>query len=256
ELGSNFTGYNRGAVNALARETIGLVTATHTQILRSSVDMYRATISQTMAQVLTGTQTRREAAQAAMDRFAGRGIIGFIDRSGRNWRLESYVEMATRTGAGHAMIEGRLKSYQEDGRDLVIVSDAPEECPVCEPWEGQILSISGKSDEYPSVSEAEAAGLFHPNCRHDVRPYIKGLTKPHKGTADPEGYKEREKQRYHERQVREKKRQVASAKEFGDSALLSRRQTQLAGAQQRLTGFVNEHDRKRLRYREQIKKAI
>lgn len=162
EIRATFVGTNRGAVEALAKEAIGAVTATHAQILRSSLDMYRKTISETMSQVLTGTQTRREAAQAAMDRFAGRGITGFIDKAGRNWQLESYTEMATRTGSGHAMIEGRLQTYQAAGRDLVIVSDAPEECPWCRPHEGRVYSISGKDQKHPSLSSARASGLFHP----------------------------------------------------------------------------------------------
>src|SRR5665811_128998 len=99
------------------------------------------------------------------------------DRAGRNWQLESYTEMATRTGSGHAMIEGRLQTYQAAGRDLVIVSDAPEECPWCRKYEGQVLSISGKDSKHPSVASARAGGLLHPGCRHDLRPYIAGLTK-------------------------------------------------------------------------------
>jgi hypothetical protein len=59
-----------------------------------------------------------------------------------------------------------------------------------------------------------------------------------------------------ERQVREKKRQVAAAEEFGDSPFLARRKTQLKSAEQRLTGFIEDNDRKRLRYREQISRAI
>lgn len=255
-ISSSFIGSNRAAVEALAKETIGAVTSTHTQILRSSVDMYRRTIAETMAQTLTGTQTRREAAQAAMDKFAGRGITGFVDKAGRNWRLESYTEMATRTGSGHAMIEGRLQTYQAAGRDLVIVSDAPEECPWCRQYEGKVLSISGKSSKHQSVASARAGGLLHPGCRHDLRPYIEGLTKRFTNTSDPEGDKLRNQQRYMERQVREKKRQVLSAEQFGDSPLLAKRQTQLAGAQKKLTGFIDEHDRKRLRYREQISRAI
>ena len=89
-----------------------------------------------------------------------------------------------------------------------------------------------------------------------MRPYIEGLTKRFSNTSDPEGDKLRQKQRYMERQVREKKRQVLSAQEFGDSPLLARRQNQLNTAKGKLESFITEHDRKRLRYREQIKSAI
>ena len=35
-----------------------------------------------------------------------------------------------------------------------------------EPWQGKVLSITGKTKGYPTLEEAKAAGLFHPNCRH------------------------------------------------------------------------------------------
>ena len=34
------------------------------------------------------------------------------------------------------------------------------------PWEGKILSLTGKTPNFPTLEEARAAGLFHPNCRH------------------------------------------------------------------------------------------
>ena len=237
------------------------------QILRSTFDIYRSVIAEaSLPQVLTGVETRRTAAMRALDRFSKRGITGFIDKANRNWQLESYVEMAVRTGSGHAMVQGRLDSYKVGGRDLVIVSDAPEECKVCRPWEGRILSISGADPKHASIASARAAGLFHADCRHDVRPYVSGLTKKlyNTKTADPEGNAERIRQRYLERQVRENKRRVASAESWlredrGNleaQANLFRSRGRLQASQGRLTDFIDESGRKRLRYREQIGNAI
>jgi hypothetical protein len=39
-------------------------------------------------------------------------------------------------------------------------------CELCQPWQGKILSITGKTKGYPTLEEAKAAGLFHPRCRH------------------------------------------------------------------------------------------
>lgn len=59
----------------------------------------------------------------------------------------------------------RLKSR---GYDLVIISSTPTGCPMCDPWAGKTLSISGKDPEYPSLSAAIAGGLFHDGCLHSV----------------------------------------------------------------------------------------
>lgn len=203
------------AVEALAQETIGYVTATHPRILRATMDAYRSVIAETGQQVLLGAQTRRQAAQSALDRFAAKGITGFVDKAGRSWTMESYTEMATRTGAGKAAVQGHVDRLQANGLDLVIVSDAPKECPLCRPWEGKVLSISGSSSEYPSLAEARAAGLQHVNCRHSVSAYQPGVTRPMGDVADPEGYAATEKLRYLERRVRESKRMEAAAMDDG-----------------------------------------
>lgn len=41
-------------------------------------------------------------------------------------------------------------------------------CEKCAEWENRLLSISGKTKGLPTVEEATAAGLFHPNCTHSL----------------------------------------------------------------------------------------
>jgi len=62
----------------------------------------------------------------------------------------------------------------ENDFDLVQVS-AHGGCDLCAPWEGAILSISGDTPGYPTVDEAEASGLFHPNCKHAINTLIPDL---------------------------------------------------------------------------------
>lgn len=250
---------NTSAVDALARQTIGDLSRTHLQIFRSAEDVYRAVITETSSGTVVGAETRRQSAQRAVSRFARRGVTGFRDRAGRNWSIETYAEMATRTATGRAMIQGSLDTYVADGRDLVIVSDAPEECKVCRPYEGKLLSISGARvgtevgdiAVVDTVEGATAGGLFHPNCRHRMSPYIEGLTRPMTNTADPEGDKLRQRQRALERRIRAAKAQVAAVEPLGAGPELARVKGTLAKAQEDMRAFISEHDRKRLRYREQ-----
>lgn len=254
---------NTAAVDALARQAIGDLRRTHLQILRSADDIYRTVIAETSSGTVTGAETRRQSAQRALDRMARRGVTGFRDSAGRNWSLETYAEMSTRTASGRAMIEGSLDTYTAAGRDLVIVSDAPEECETCRPFEGKLLSISGAKvgtrvggiQVVDTVRGATSRGLFHANCRHRVSPYIEGLTRPMKDTADPEGDKLRQRQRALERRIRAAKAQVAAAEPFGPGPELDRVKGTLRRAQADMREFVAEHDRKRLRYRESVGRA-
>jgi hypothetical protein len=71
-----------------------------------------------------------------------------------------------------AHLQGTLNRLSEHGHDLVKISTHSRACPLCVPWQGRILSITGKTDGYPTLEEAKAQGLFHPNCRHAMGLHI------------------------------------------------------------------------------------
>jgi hypothetical protein len=207
---------NPATVEALARETVGAVTRAHPRILRVADDIYRSVIADATGQVATGVATRREAAQRALDRFAVQGVTGMLDSAGRSWAIESYAEMAVRTSAGRAAVAGYTGQLVDGGIALGYVSTSPAPCDICDPWEGQILSLDGTSGEYPSLAEAEADGLFHPNCTHAIEGYIDGVTET-AGVEDlseaerADRYAAKQEQRRIERGIREWKRREAVA---------------------------------------------
>ncbi|MFF4523443.1 phage minor capsid protein [Streptomyces bluensis] len=259
---------NAQAVDRLAQETVDVVTSTHRSILRAVVDRFRAIVAEVTATPLLGTGTRRQATQDAMRRFADDGIRAFTDRAGRRWQLTSYAEMAVRTSVARAATEAHMRTLSDAGIDLVIVSDAPRECPLCRPWEGRVLAIDGPTGERTvevehalddgrmipvrvagTLDEARLAGLQHPNCRHSVSAYTPGLTVPEQATSDPGGYEAGQRQRAIERHIRKYKRREAAAvtPEAQRAARLKVRQWQGA-----MRSHLAAHpDLRRLRHREQ-----
>lgn len=217
------------AVDRLAQETVDRVTDTHRSILRTVVDRYRAVVSQVAAMPLLGTDTRRQATQAAMQKWADEGITSFTDRAGRRWKLTSYAEMAVRTGVARAATEGHMRTLETAGVEFVIVSNSPRECPLCRPWETKVLSIAAGGARTVdvehatqdgqmvtvhvagSLDQARRAGLQHPNCRHSVSAYTPGITPTETATPDPEGYKAGQRQREIERKIRQYKARAAAA---------------------------------------------
>ncbi|MFD4659332.1 phage minor capsid protein [Kitasatospora sp. NPDC058444] len=256
------------AVDRLAMETIELVTATHRGILRGVEDGYRQVVSEVAATPLLGIDTRRQATQRAMERFADRGLRSFVDKSGRPWQMTSYTEMAVRTAVGRAAVEGQADRLRAAGVDLVKVSTAPRECPLCRPWEGRVLSLDGPDGPREievehavddgrtvrvrvagSVEQARRAGLQHPNCRHSLSAYTPGVT-----TAEPPepsdgtGYEAGQRQRAIERQIRKHKRRAAAAATPEARQVAEQR---VRDWQQRMREHLTAHpDLKRLRYRE------
>ncbi|MGE5522203.1 MAG: phage minor capsid protein, partial [Rhodospirillaceae bacterium] len=183
------------AVRSLTRQTVVNLQNGRLMILRRVQDAYRDVVQRAAGQTLAGAVTRRQAAQVALDDFANRGITGFVDRAGRSWDMASYAEMATRSATGQAAVTGHADRLEGNGYDLVIVSDSPEECDICRAWEGKILSLTGRTPGYPTMAEAKAAGLFHPNCTHTFGVYIEGETRVPRGMNDADRYEIKQQQR-------------------------------------------------------------
>jgi hypothetical protein len=135
-------------------------------------DIYRELALENVRGTVVGYDTWKQTAKRYREQLAERGVTGFKDRSGRMWRMTTYTEMVARTTTQQAHTEGTLNRLNEQGHDLIIVSRHRGACPLCTPWEGKILSISGKTKGYPTFEEAKASGLMHCNCRHAVSLYI------------------------------------------------------------------------------------
>lgn len=219
-------------------------------------------------EVLGGKVTRLQAAQHVLDRLTSKGIVGFRDSVGKNWSLTSYVEMAVRTQTAQVAIEGHTTTLQANGIDLVMVSDSPRECPLCRPFEGKVLSLSGdirealvpsavsdrmvKVDVDGSLTVARQQGFQHPNCTHSVKAYLPGATKPLTGTANPDGYEAKARQREIERHIRSWKRSEVLAL---DEQAAAKARAKVRDWQGALREHVDAHNLKRLSYREQIDHA-
>jgi hypothetical protein len=135
-------------------------------------DIYRELALENVRGTVVGYDTWKQTARRFREQLAERGVTGFKDRSGKMWNMRTYTEMVARTTTQQAHIEGTLNRLSEQDHDLIIVSRHKGACSLCAPWEGKILSITGKTEGYPTLEEAKAAGLMHPNCRHAVSLYI------------------------------------------------------------------------------------
>uniref|UniRef100_UPI0033F1E04A phage minor capsid protein n=1 Tax=Streptomyces sp. NPDC047315 TaxID=3155142 RepID=UPI0033F1E04A len=228
------------AVDRLAASYAEDARPVYQRITRVVLDTYRSVVTRASTSVLLGGLTRRQASQRALDTFAQRGVTGFVDSSGRAWELAAYAEMAVRSVTARAAVEGHIDALAEIGIGLVIVSDAPLECPRCAPWEGEVLSLGPGSGPRTiraeraiqpsglraalrppetiavhvagSLLEARASGLFHPNCRHSLAAYLPGVTTrpPHHPTPGT-SYEDTQQQREIERTIRAWKRRAVAA---------------------------------------------
>lgn len=64
-----------------------------------------------------------------------------------------------------------LSRLLQSGRDLMVVIGPEDGSSVCTDWVGAVVSVSGRHPEFPALVDAVEDGLFHPGCRHVLKPY-------------------------------------------------------------------------------------
>jgi len=245
------------SVQRLILESNMLVQNSIIPILRQTNDIYRQVISNASSYVQLGTDTPQQAMQQSLNKLAAKGITGFVDSAGRNWELSSYIEMAIRTATGHASLQGHIDRQVELGYDLVKVSSHNGSCPICAPWAGKVLSITGKTKGYPTLEEAKLAGLFHPNCKHTIYAYYPDIYKDkkispiqHNYENNNELYQATQAQRYNERQIRKWKRMQAAAI-TPEAKIIS--QNKIVYWQSKQRELIKQYNLKRQYWREKVK---
>jgi hypothetical protein len=212
EIKTSFTGTNEKAVKALVGQATKIIQPTYFKILRDTQDDYRSVINEVIGAKVTEVVTRRQATQLALNKFADKGITSFTDKAGRNWSMSTYAEMATRTTSMNAALQGHIDRMLENDYDLIIISYHDGSCPLCGKWQGDVLSITGKTPGYSTLSQAQGSGLFHPNCGHTLTAYFPGISTPPKNPKyDDTTYNALQKQRAIERKIRYWKKREAVA---------------------------------------------
>ncbi len=99
-------------------------------------------------------------------------VVGYKTVDGKELGLADYAAMLAVTAARNFFNEGSLNNILGRGDDLALISREirSNSCKVCRKWAGKIVSISGKSKEYPPLEQAVSEGLLHPHCIHTLLP--------------------------------------------------------------------------------------
>jgi hypothetical protein len=114
--------------------------------------------------------------------------VFLLDTAGRKWDAAKYAEMFARTEMMNTYNQGVVNQMLHRGADLGQITSYPScECDICKAWEGKIVSLTGKNPDYPALDDAYADGVFHPNCKHRVRPYIEPLLEEEGNTFSTQG---------------------------------------------------------------------
>lgn len=207
-----------GSIEMLSQELDKAWSVELRHMRRDADDIYRAIIEAAMQDPNASREPVRSSMQKALNMFAEHGVTGFTDKAGRRWGLEEYADMATRTAMQRASMQATIDNMVKYDWDLCFVNSHMGACPLCQKWQGVVMSLTGKTDNYPTLQSAMDEGLFHPNCSHILQIYFPGISvlgegvpKGYTDAQSTELYQARQRQRMIERNIRKWKRLQAAA---------------------------------------------
>lgn len=143
-------------------------------VARKTDDIFRQVQLQSAMDGFADSDNVKQVIRNLREQLRNRGLTGFVDSAGREWRLETYADTAARTVTSQARLMAMDVEFTARDMDLVAVSLHYPTCKYCEPWGGKILSLHGKTRGYPTMAEARAAKLYHPNCLHGFTLVVPG----------------------------------------------------------------------------------
>lgn len=204
-----------------------------------------------------GAESRQQAMIQCIKRFNEHGIPAFIDKKGRKWTPEAYMNMVMRNTAKNVAEEVQTARCKDYGVRLIEISSHSGARPKCARDQGKIYSLdneSGYTEDargnriryYPwnQTSYGEPDGILGVNCRHHKYPFSPGVSlQSYFPAEDKEAndrlYKQTQVQRALERSVRKQKRECLLIKELGDEEAFRKASVKLKEKEKKLAAYVD-----------------
>lgn len=161
-----FAGVSLDAVQALQDTITGNLRASRETIGRQVEDVYAKAGRRAALRAVLGADgsPRAAARQMALD-LRQQGLTGFVDKAGKQWKLDTYSKMVVRTTTREAVVQGAVARMASHGVDLARVSIHGGSCPICKPYEGRLVDLTGSTRDFDG--EAVMSGPlppYHPNA--------------------------------------------------------------------------------------------
>ena len=224
QMTAQFFRTNDRKLDTLINATVSDMEKAEVAVLRKADDVYRKTIFNAIVYANTGAGTYEKAIDMATKDFMKAGLTCVEYKNGSKHTISDYADMAVRTANKRAYLQGEGTKRQEWGIHTVIVNKRLRACPHCMPFAGKVFiddvwgGGTAADGDYPLLSEAVAAGLYHPRCKDSHTAYFPGITgKPKKYTRAE--VKEAEKAEEQERKADYAERQAESYQRLADTRL-------------------------------------
>ena len=247
---------------ALEKQSKDVMNMVNTNMLTFSEQACVDILTKASTDVLTGNSTLYQSLIKVAGEWAETGIPAIIDKAGKAWSTEAYISMvlrATQKNVVNEMQEGRMDDYKID---LVEFSSHAGSRPSHLEFQGKVYSRSGKSKKYPARSTTTygvgADGMITGiACGHQEYAYVEGIStkryEPYNKKESEEVYKESQKQRYLEREIRRAKKEKTMLEAMkANEEDLKELDKRIRQKQAKMREFIDQTGRTRRRQKEQI----
>ena len=220
-------------------------------------------LNKAAGKTVSGIESRQAAMRQCIKEMTDKGIPAFVDKRGREWSPEAYVNMDIRTTVANTAQQAQFDRMDDYGLTLVEVSSHSGARPKCAKDQGKIFNRSGgggyttdlhgRKIRYYAWSESsygEPDGILGINCGHQIYPFTPGVSYqtyfPEPEEENAEAYKKAQQQRELERRVRKSKRECMMLETAGDPEGARQAQQLLKQRQDALRQFCGDNG---LRYK-------
>lgn len=225
------------AAKKIAKEDLNNITKTLGLNGDSLQNYYQKTLSQAVINVRSGAFSRQDVIRKTINELGNKGLQA-VKYGNRNMSIEAAVRMTVSTTVNKLSNEISLKNAQDMEQDLMELTAHSGARPSHADWQGQIVSLSGKSG-YLSLTDIDyggAGGFMGVNCRHNWYPFFEGAstrawTDKELANIDPEPfeyqgreythYEATQRQRALERSIRNAKKKINMLKEAKDTEMVT-----------------------------------
>lgn len=214
---------------------------------------YRKVLTESTAATVSGVMTHDSAVRSAMYRIVGKGLpTNLTDKAGHNWSIEGYTRMVISTTVHRTYNEVRTKRMKDFGMTVALMSSHPNSRPACAHIQGKVVNLVPHGDpaydsRFPTIYDydyGEPAGTLGINCRHVLSPFDPEINVNNQPQYDPkeaiENGKLVQQQRARERAIRDAKKRLMAAEEFGDQDAINRSKTLIRSRQDKLRSFIKD----------------
>ncbi|WP_141500958.1 phage minor capsid protein [Paenibacillus luteus] len=166
---------NSGMISAASEDTYADLLAVTKNIDRRTKAAIRRAVADTMrANIEAGINGRRtinaDTAAKIRAELGASADNAIIDAAGRRWKVETYVDMVTRTKLMQATNDATINEALGRGVLYGVISRHGA-TDACAKWEGRTVKlVRDAPGSYPFIGDLPRREIFHPNCRHTISP--------------------------------------------------------------------------------------